>query len=96
MQAVKIVGCPTKKRPEIASGLLFIYYKKHFMSAATFKSAIGHVRTVTAVCSDSTTEGVHDMIAARFCCRLIAFFLFIFFVHVSPHHYTASFSCRAT
>jgi hypothetical protein len=51
------------------------------MSAATFKSAIRHVRAVTAVCSDNTTATVYDMITARFCCRLIAFFLFIFVAH---------------
>ena len=55
---------------------------KAFLSAATLKSAIRHVRAVTAVCSDNTTATVYDMITARFCCRLIAFFLFIFFVHV--------------
>jgi hypothetical protein len=53
------------------------------MSAATFKSALRHVGAVTAVCSDNTTATVYDMITARFCCRLIAFFLFIFFVHDS-------------
>jgi hypothetical protein len=55
---------------------------KAFLSAATLKSATGHVRAVTAVCSDNTTATVYDMVTARFCCRLIAFFLFIFVVHV--------------
>jgi len=69
---------------------------KAFLSSATFKSAIGHVRAVTAVCSDNTTATVYDMVTTRFRCWLIAFFLFIFFVHVSPHHYSASFHYRET
>jgi len=52
------------------------------MSLATFKSATGHVRAITAVCPDNTAASVYNMITARFCCRLIAFFLFIFFRHV--------------
>jgi hypothetical protein len=59
----------------------YVYYKKLFMSAATFKSAIRHSRAVTAIYSNNTTATVYDMIAASFSCRLIAFFLFVFFVH---------------
>jgi hypothetical protein len=50
-------------------------------SAATFKSAARHVRTVTAVCPDNATTVIYDMVAARLGCRLIAFFLFIFVIH---------------
>jgi len=35
-----------------------------FLSAAIFKSAIRHVRVVTAVLSDNTTAIVNDMITA--------------------------------
>jgi hypothetical protein len=55
---------------------------KASMSAATFKSAIRHVRAVAAVCPDYTATPVYDMETARFGCRLIVFFLFIFLVHV--------------
>jgi hypothetical protein len=51
------------------------------MSAATLKSAIRHVRIGTAVSSDNATAVVYDVITAGFCCRLIAFFLLIFFSH---------------
>ena len=71
------------KRPENKSGLFLHLSRKDVWSAATFESATGHVRTVTAVCSDNTTATVDDMITAGFCCRLIAFFLFIFFVHAN-------------
>jgi len=69
------------KRPENRSGLFLHLSQEDVWSAATFESATGHVRTVTAVCSDNTTATVYDMITARLCCRLIAFFLFIFVVH---------------
>jgi hypothetical protein len=58
------------------------YLLKHIMSAATFKSAIRHVWAVTAICSNDTTATVYYVITTRFSCRLIAFFLFIFFSHV--------------
>jgi len=41
---------------------------KAILSSTTFKSAIGHVRAVTAVCSNNTTATVYDMVTTRFRC----------------------------
>ncbi len=76
-------ACPQSKQKDRKINPVFCYLSlKAILSAATFKSTIGHVRAVTAVGSSNTTTTVYDMITARFCCRLIAFFLFIFLVHV--------------
>jgi len=83
--------CRSKQKDRIKNPVFCcIDQKKHIMSAATFKLAVRHVGAVTAVGSDYTATIVDDIIAAGFCCRLIALFIFIFFVHfftssVSPY-----------
>ena len=61
--------------------LCYIEYDMYIMSLAAFKSAIRHAGAVTAVRPDNTAATIYDMITARFCCRLITFFLFVFFGH---------------
>ena len=80
------------KRPENKSGLFLYLSRKDVWSAATFESATGHVRAVTAVGSDNTTATVYDMITAGFCCRLIVFFFFSFLSMLTPPNYSASVS----
>ena len=71
-----------QKKDRISHPVLFyMEHDMYIMSLAAFKSAIRHARAVTAVRPDNTAATIYDMITARFCCRLITSFLFVFFGH---------------